>query len=110
MCNTTHPRKAHYFAYQLNSKAKSTLATCQCLAWVMVEKQNEKLNSEAKATPALPEAKSNPKRKASGGPTGQVLVWELRAGVWTNCEGKKPPPLIVLVLGRKALLGVWEMS
>jgi hypothetical protein len=32
MCNTTHPRKAHYFTYQLNSKAKSTLATYQCLA------------------------------------------------------------------------------
>jgi hypothetical protein len=34
MCNTTHARKAHYFAYQLNSKAKSTLATYQCLALV----------------------------------------------------------------------------
>jgi hypothetical protein len=32
MGNTTHPRKAHYFAYQLNSKAKSTLATYRCLA------------------------------------------------------------------------------
>jgi hypothetical protein len=32
MGNTTHPRKAHYFAYQLNSKAKFTLATYQCLA------------------------------------------------------------------------------
>jgi hypothetical protein len=37
MCNTTHPRKAHYFAYQLNSKAKSTLATYRCLApWLHV--------------------------------------------------------------------------
>jgi hypothetical protein len=32
MGNTTHPRKAHYYAYQLNSKAKSTLAIYQCLA------------------------------------------------------------------------------
>jgi hypothetical protein len=32
MGNTTHPRKAHYFAYQLNSKTKSTLAIYQCLA------------------------------------------------------------------------------
>jgi hypothetical protein len=35
MGNTTHPRKAHHFAYQLNSKAKSRLATYRCLA-VMV--------------------------------------------------------------------------
>jgi hypothetical protein len=34
MGNTTHPRKAHYFAYQLNSKAKSTLATYRCLAFI----------------------------------------------------------------------------
>jgi hypothetical protein len=39
-----------------------------------------------------------------------IFVWELRAGVWTNCEGKKVPPLIVSVLGRKALLGVGETS
>jgi hypothetical protein len=32
MGNTTHPRKAHYFAYQLKSKAKTTLATYRCLA------------------------------------------------------------------------------
>jgi hypothetical protein len=35
MGNTTHPRKAHYFAYQLNSKAKSTLATYRCLALLL---------------------------------------------------------------------------
>jgi hypothetical protein len=32
MGNTIHPRKAHYFAYQLSSKAKFTLATYQYLA------------------------------------------------------------------------------
>ncbi len=39
-----------------------------------------------------------------------IIVWELRAGVWTNCEGEKAPPQIVLVLGQKALLGVQKMS
>jgi hypothetical protein len=39
---------------------------------VMVEKQNEKLKVKDKAATARPEAKGNPKRKASGGRTGQV--------------------------------------
>jgi hypothetical protein len=38
----------------------------------MVEKQQERLNAKGKAATAWPEAKSNPKQKASGGPTGQV--------------------------------------
>ena len=38
----------------------------------MVEKQNKKLKAKGKAATAQPEAKSNPKRKASGGPTGPV--------------------------------------
>jgi hypothetical protein len=38
----------------------------------MVEKHNKKLNTKGKAATAQPKAKSNPKRKASGGPTGQV--------------------------------------
>jgi hypothetical protein len=39
----------------------------------MVEKKhNEKLKANGKAATARHEAKSNPKRKASGGPTGQV--------------------------------------
>ncbi len=37
---------------------------------VMVEKQNKKLKAKGKATLAQSEAKSNPKRKASGGRTG----------------------------------------
>ncbi len=38
----------------------------------MVEKQQDKLKTKGKAATAWPEAKGNPKRKASGGPTGQV--------------------------------------
>jgi hypothetical protein len=38
----------------------------------MVEKQNKKLRMKGKACTAQSEAKSNPKRKASGGPTGRV--------------------------------------
>jgi hypothetical protein len=39
---------------------------------VLVEKHNKKLKAKGKAGTARSEAKSNPKRKASGGPTGQV--------------------------------------
>jgi hypothetical protein len=38
----------------------------------MVEKHNEKLKAKGKAVTAQSEAKSNPKRKASRGPTGCV--------------------------------------
>jgi hypothetical protein len=37
---------------------------------IMVEKQNKKLKAKGKANTAWSEAKSNPKRKASGGLTG----------------------------------------
>jgi hypothetical protein len=39
---------------------------------VMVEKQNKKLKAKGKVATAQPEAKGNPKRKASGGQTDQV--------------------------------------
>ncbi len=39
---------------------------------VMVEKFNKKLKAKGKASTAHPEAKSNPKRKASGGSCDQV--------------------------------------
>ncbi len=54
---------------------KSTCALLpdlEAIKWVMVEKLNEKLRAKGKATSAHPEAKSNPKRKASGGPSNQV--------------------------------------
>ncbi len=38
----------------------------------MVEKQNKKIKAKGKAATVHPEAKKNPKRKASGGPTGRV--------------------------------------
>jgi hypothetical protein len=38
----------------------------------MVEKHNEKLKAKGKAATAWPKAKSNLKRKASGGLTGRV--------------------------------------
>jgi hypothetical protein len=38
----------------------------------MVEKHNKKLKEKGKAATAQPKAKSNPKHKESGGPTGQV--------------------------------------
>jgi hypothetical protein len=40
---------------------------------VMVEKQNKKLKATGKAATARPKAKSNPKQKASGSPTGESL-------------------------------------
>jgi hypothetical protein len=46
------------------------LETIEC---VMVEKHNRKLKATGKASTARPKAKSNPKHKASGGPTGGRL-------------------------------------
>jgi hypothetical protein len=48
------------------------LLDLEAIERVMVEKHNKKLKAKGKAASARPEAKSNPKRKASGGPTGQV--------------------------------------
>ncbi len=48
------------------------LPDLEAIEQVTVEKQQEKLKAKGKAATALPEAKSNPKQKASGGPTGRV--------------------------------------
>jgi hypothetical protein len=48
------------------------LLDLEAIKQVMVEKQHEKLKAKGKAATARPEAKSNPKNKASGGPTGRV--------------------------------------
>ncbi len=59
--HTTAPESMH-----------ALLPYLEAIEQVMVEKQNEKLTVKGKAATALPEAKGNPKRKASGGPAGQV--------------------------------------
>jgi hypothetical protein len=51
---------------------RALLPDLEAIKWVMVVKQNEKLKVKVKAAAARPEAKSNPKRKVSGGPTGLV--------------------------------------
>jgi hypothetical protein len=48
------------------------LSDLEAIERVMVEKQNEKLKANGKASTAHPDAKSNPKRKASGGLGDQV--------------------------------------
>jgi hypothetical protein len=48
------------------------LPDLEAIKQVMVEKQQERLKAKGKAVTARPKAKSNPKRKASGGSTGQV--------------------------------------
>ncbi len=48
------------------------LLELEAIKRVMVEKQQEKLKAKGKAATAQPEAKSNPKWKASGGSTGWV--------------------------------------
>jgi hypothetical protein len=63
--------------YNLNHSTvpKSTctlLLDLEATERVMVEKHNEKLKGKRKAGTAQSRAKSNPKCKASGGPTGQV--------------------------------------
>jgi hypothetical protein len=62
--------------YNLNHSTvpKSTrtlLPDLEAIEQVMVEKQNKKLKAKGKAGTARSKAKSNPKRKVSGGPTGQ---------------------------------------
>jgi hypothetical protein len=46
------------------------LPDVEAIERVMVEKQHEMLKTKGKAATARPEAKGNPKHKASGGPTG----------------------------------------
>ncbi len=63
--------------YNLNHSTvpKSTcmlLADLEAIKRVMGEKQSKKLNAKGKGGTAPSEAKGNPKRKASGGQTGQV--------------------------------------
>jgi hypothetical protein len=48
------------------------LPDLEAIKQVMVEKQQERLKAKGKAATAWPEAKSNPKQKASVGLTGQV--------------------------------------
>jgi hypothetical protein len=48
------------------------LPDLEAIECIMVEKHNKKLKAKGTAATARPEAKSNLKRKASGGPTGQV--------------------------------------
>jgi hypothetical protein len=48
------------------------LLDLEAIEQVMVEKQQERLKEKGKAATAWPEAKSNPKQKASGGLTGRV--------------------------------------
>jgi hypothetical protein len=46
------------------------LPDLEVIEQVMVEKQGAKLKAKGKSSTAPSEAKGNPKRKASGGPTG----------------------------------------
>jgi hypothetical protein len=48
------------------------LPDLEAIEHVMVEKQNKKLKAKGKASTARSKAKSHPKHKVSGGPTGQV--------------------------------------
>jgi hypothetical protein len=63
--------------YNLNHSTvlKSThtlLPNLEAIERVMVEKHSQKLKVKGKGSEAQSKAKDNPKRKASGGPTGQV--------------------------------------
>ncbi len=63
--------------YNLNYSTV-TESTCvllpdlEAIECIMVEKHNEKLKAKVKASTSRPEAKSNPKCKASGGMSGRV--------------------------------------
>ncbi len=49
---------------------RALLPDFEAIECVMVEKHNKKLKAKGKASTARAEAKSNPKRKVSAGPTG----------------------------------------
>jgi hypothetical protein len=51
----------------VSESTRALLPDLEAVEWVMVEKQKNKLKAKGKATPAHPDAKSNPKRKVSGG-------------------------------------------
>jgi hypothetical protein len=84
MCNTTHPRKAHYFAYQLNSKAKSTLATYQCLALVS-SNQIKKTTSENHNINAFPQEIIMPSTAKQAKTTA---LESIRANPFTRVHGR----------------------
>jgi hypothetical protein len=48
------------------------LPNLEAIEQVMVERHSQKLKAKGKGGTAQSEAKGNPKRKASGGPTGQI--------------------------------------
>jgi hypothetical protein len=50
----------------VSKSARALLPDLEAIKQVMVEKQNEKLKATGKDITAHPDAKSNPKRKASG--------------------------------------------
>jgi hypothetical protein len=52
--------------------ASALLPNLEAIKWVMDGKQSERLKAKGKASTAYPDAKSNPKRKASGGSGDQV--------------------------------------
>jgi hypothetical protein len=51
---------------------RTLLPDLEAIEQVMVEKKGANLKAKGKGGTALSEAKGNPKRKASGGPTGRV--------------------------------------
>jgi hypothetical protein len=81
--NTKPPRCSHYFAYQLNSKAKSRLATYQCLALVdsnlqekiqaqhenNQRKQHHALNCQTSRDNSVRECVKQPPHKSARAPT-----------------------------------------
>jgi hypothetical protein len=82
--------------YNLNHSTvpKSTcmlLLDLEAIKRVMVEKQNKKLKAKGKAGTAQSKAKSNPKGKASGGPTGQVPKKGLSKMFCQHCKAHGGP-------------------
>jgi hypothetical protein len=67
------------------------LLDLEAIEHVMVEKQNKKLKAKGKASTAWPKAKSNPKRKASGGLTGQVPKKSLSEKFCQHCKADCGP-------------------
>jgi hypothetical protein len=71
--------------------ARVTTKEVETIEHVMVEKHNKKLKAKGKASTAWSAAKSNPKRKVSGGPTGQIPKKGCNENFCQQCKAQGGP-------------------
>jgi hypothetical protein len=70
---------------------RTLLPDLEAIECIMVEKHNKKLKVKGKASTAWSKGKSNPKHKASGGPTGQVPKKGYSENFCQHCKAHGSP-------------------